>query len=202
MKGVEMIARTSLVIALVFSLVAVGCSSGKQAEEADPEATDEAEGAMAEEAEEEEAAEEPAAEEPAEEAKPELAACTGGTVPEGAESCLLDLGTGEDTYWSDSDGVDPGTAGCHYEFETDACETQKTERTFGEFCLDDDRLVESNPGADECHMHGVDRGKPDVVSCSEWCQSEKGMSGACEGGVQAEGKYGTCESARCVCNEA
>jgi hypothetical protein len=131
--------------------------------------------------------------------KPEIASCTGGEVPAGADKCLLDLGTGKDTYWSDSDGVDPATAGCHYEFKSNKCEKQLSERTFGELCLDDDRLVESNPGKDECHKHGVDLGKPDVVSCSEWCQSEGNSSGHCKDGIKAKGEYGPCQSARCVC---
>ena len=129
----------------------------------------------------------------------ELAACSGGNVPVGATNCLLDLGTGEDSYWSDTDGVDPGTAGCHDEYMTDTCSEVKPGRAFGEFCLDDDRLVESNPGAGECHTHGGDLGKPDVVSCSAWCEGQGSASGSCESGVMAEGASGTCESARCVC---
>lgn len=132
--------------------------------------------------------------------KSSLAACTGGNVPQGATNCLLDLGTGEDTYWADTDGVDPGVAGCHDEYATDACAEVVGDRAFGEFCLDDDRLVESNPGKDECHAHGDDMGKPDVVSCSAWCESESGSAGRCEGGVMAQGAAGTCESARCVCD--
>lgn len=129
----------------------------------------------------------------------DLALCTGGAVPVGATNCLLDLGTGQDSYWSDTDGVDPGTAGCHYEFTDDTCGVVKPGRAFGEFCLDGDRLVESNPGADECHTHGGDMGKPGVVSCSAWCAEQSGAGGRCEGGVTAEGAAGACESARCVC---
>ena len=128
----------------------------------------------------------------------DLALCT-GTVPEGATNCLLDLGTGEDSHWDDTDGVDPGTAGCHIEYESDTCSVERAGRTFGEFCLDDDRLVESNPGKDECHTHKGDLGKPDVVSCSAWCESQGSATGSCEGGVVAQAKSGTCESARCVC---
>ncbi|MGM0556832.1 MAG: hypothetical protein ACQEVA_10685 [Myxococcota bacterium] len=190
-----MSSRTYL-YALLAAFVLTACSSGSKAEK-DETTMDET---STQEATAEETADEPEAGEAKTDAKTELAACTGGNVPMGATSCLLDLGTGENTYWSDTDGVDPGTAGCHYEYKTDACEEQVTDRTFGEFCLDDDRLVESNPGKDECHQHGVDQGKPDVVSCSEWCESEGNSTGRCEGGVQAEGSGGSCESARCVCD--
>lgn len=129
-----------------------------------------------------------------------LALCTDkGAVPLDATSCRLDLGTGVDSHWSDSDGIDPGTAGCHYEYADSSCSTLKPGRTFGEFCLDDDRLVESNPGAGECHTHGGDLGHPDVVSCEAWCQAEQQLAGRCEGGVAAEGDGGACESAHCVC---
>jgi hypothetical protein len=188
--------------AIFVALFIVGCSSGSSAEK-DDSTTAETESTSEEMVEEEE--EEPTSDDEsmkAEDKSAELAACTGGNVPEGAESCLLDLGTGEDTYWSDTDGVDPGTAGCHDEYMSDSCDEVKEGRTFGEFCLDDDRLVESNPGAGVCHTHGNDMGKPDVVSCSEWCQSEGQTSGKCEGGVTAEAAAGTCESARCVCDSA
>jgi hypothetical protein len=190
-----MSARTFL-YALLAAFVLTACSSGSKAEK-DETSMDET---ATQEAAAEETTDEPAAEEQKSDAKSELAACTGGNVPMDAKSCLLDLGTGNDTYWSDSDGVDPATAGCHYEYKSDACEEQLTERTFGEFCLDDDRLVESNPGKDECHTHGTDRGGPDVVSCSEFCESQGSSAGRCEGGVQAEGPGGSCESARCVCD--
>jgi hypothetical protein len=129
----------------------------------------------------------------------DLAACT-ATVPEGATSCRLDLGTGVDTHWMDSDGVDPGTAGCHYEFTSAACGELKEGRTFGELCLDGDRLVESNPGPRECHRHRGDHGKPDVVSCAAWCQSRGSASGRCEAGIAASGDHGSCQSARCACD--
>ena len=185
--------KATKVLVLTLSLLLVGCSGGSKAEKDSKSASDEAESARAETGEQMEAAESTSA-------KAELAACTGGNVPKDADKCLLDLGTGKDSYWSDSDGVDPSTAGCHLEHETEACETMKEGRTFGEFCLDDDRLVESNPAADECHTHKGDLGKPDVVSCSEWCQSEQGTSGSCESGVTANAGSVTCESARCVCN--
>jgi hypothetical protein len=120
-------------------------------------------------------------------------------VPADATSCSLDLGTGADTYWSDTDGVDPATAGCHYEFTDDTCGTFKAGRTFGELCLDADRLVESNPGKDECHAHGGDKGGPDVVSCSAWCADQGNTGGKCVDGIAATGVHGDCKSARCEC---
>ncbi len=131
--------------------------------------------------------------------EPELASCTGGNVPVGATNCLLDLETGTDSYWADTDGVAPEVAGCHIEYETDTCSAVRTGREFGEFCLDSDRLVESNPGVDECHTHAGDLGKPAVVSCSAWCAEQNQGGGSCEGGVAVTGTV-SCESARCVCN--
>lgn len=186
-----MFGRLMLVLALT-SFVGFGCSSGSSAEKSD-EKTEVTESAQEEAAETTETTEAPKS------PKADLADCTGGAVPQGATSCRLDLATGQDSHWTDTDGVDPGTAGCHYEFEDASCTEFKEGRTFGEFCLDDDRLVESNPGKDECHTHGADFGGPDVVSCSQWCQEQSGVSGACEGGQMVEGKYGSCESARCVC---
>ena len=130
-----------------------------------------------------------------------VASCSDGAgVPVGATSCLLDLGQGTDTYWSDTDGVSPGEAGCHFEYTDANCQTLATGREFGELCLDADRLVESNPGADECHPHGADRGKPDVVSCSVWCANNGNISGRCEDGVPVTTDLGSCSSAHCVCN--
>ena len=57
------------------------------------------------------------------------------------------------TWWKDSDGVAPGTAGCH--IGTDS-EGAPNGRMFGEACLPDGLLVESNPGADTLHSHKND----------------------------------------------
>ncbi|MCX5743323.1 MAG: hypothetical protein NT062_12595 [Proteobacteria bacterium] len=132
----------------------------------------------------------------------ELGSCTdASTVRVGATNCKLDLGTKADSHWADTDGVDPGTAGCHEEFTDATCTTHKEGRTFGELCLDDDRLVESNPGAGVCHTHAGDFGKPAVVSCAAWCKAEKqATTGRCEAGVEAKSSTGTCQSARCACS--
>lgn len=181
---------------LVTALMAVGCSGGSKAEMEDEKAAEAKQ--PVEQAEKTEETKQ--AESAAMKGETELAACTGGNVPMGATNCLLDLGTGTSSYWTDTDGVAPGVAGCHYEFSDASCSNHKEGRTFGEFCLDDDRLVESNPGKDECHEHGADKGKPFVMSCSEWCQEESGSTGSCEGGIAVDGAHGSCEAARCVCD--
>ena len=53
---------------------------------------------------------------------------------------------GTTSWWKDSDGVDPGTPGCH--IGTDE-KGEPNGRMFGEACLPDGMLVESNPGFDE-----------------------------------------------------
>ena len=112
--------RVAHTIAFVASLTLIGCSGGAKTEKGDSVAAE---------------AEKPAAEAEvaAAEAKPELAPCTAlADVPQDATNCLLDLGAGKDTYWNDSDGVDPATAGCHYEFSDATCGENVPDRTFGE----------------------------------------------------------------------
>ena len=50
---------------------------------------------------------------------------------------------GQATCWKDSDGIAPGEAGCH--IGTDSQGTPNG-RNFGEACLPNGYLVESNPG--------------------------------------------------------
>lgn len=188
--GMPMFVRIFVVL-FVAAILSIGCSGGAKAEKE----------SSLQGSEENDTVENPAETATAgAPAKTELVACTGGAVPVGATNCLLDLGTGEDTYWSDTDGIDPGTAGCHDEYTTDTCDMVKTGRTFGEFCLDDDRLVESNPGTAECHRHAGDKGKPGVVSCSAWCESEGNTGGKCERDVVSKANESDCVSARCACD--
>ena len=99
---------------------------------------------------------------------------------------------GQTTWWKDSDGVDPGTAGCHV--GTDG-EGTPNGRLFGEACLADGTLVESNPGVDELHSHADDLGHPDRFDCNAWCVGTGFSKGAC---VAAPAP--PCEqSARCSC---
>ena len=103
-----------------------------------------------------------------------------------------DFMEGKETWWKDSDGIDPGTAGCH--LGTDS-EGELNGRIFGEACLPDGLLVESNPGADELHSHKGDIGHPDTFDCNEWCGGEGSSKGSCKVAAAPP-----CEqSALCVC---
>jgi hypothetical protein len=72
-------------------------------------------------------------------------------------------------YWLDSDGVDPATPGCHTAYALATCESQ-VDGTFGEWCEDEDTLVETNPGANACHAHTDGIGHPDRFSCEAYCR--------------------------------
>ncbi len=188
--------RTALIA--IFSLVLWGCSGGAQTEKTQPDAHAETPESTA--STEASNPTTPGGELEGDKVdKSALASCTGGNVPVGATKCRLDLETGQDSYWSDSDGVNPGNAGCHLEYADNACGVIKPGREFGEFCLDSDRLVESNPGAEECHTHKGDLGAPNVTSCSEWCKGQQFASGKCEAAMGSS-LLGTCESAHCVCS--
>ncbi len=96
------------------------------------------------------------------------------------------------SWWEDSDGVAPGTAGCH--IGTDSNGTPNG-RLFGEVCLSDTRLVESNPGVDVLHSHKGDIGHPDQFDCNAWCVGQGASKGTC---VKAAAP--PCEqSAKCEC---
>ena len=100
--------------------------------------------------------------------------------------------SGKTSWWKDTDGVSPGVAGCH--IGTDDQGTPNG-RTFGEACLADGLLVESNPGKGELHSHGNDTGHPDTFDCNAWCVGSGKNSGACE-----VASAPPCEqSAVCVC---
>jgi hypothetical protein len=62
------------------------------------------------------------------------------------------------TYWKDTDGVDPGVAGCHIGVTQDG---KPNGRFFGEACQNAGTLIESNPGAGVIHPHTNDLGHPD-----------------------------------------
>jgi hypothetical protein len=127
--------------------------------------------------------------------------------PADATECILDLGGRMDSYWDDSDGVDPFTPGCHTEWQDKKCGFNlPPDRMFGEFCLDSDRIVESNPERGKCHDHKGDKGHPDIFSCNTACRAKAGFAanvvGGCEGGARAFGSLGQeCVSARCVCRD-
>ena len=83
----------------------------------------------------------------------------------------------ESSWWKDSDGVNPGVAGCH--IGTDS-EGTPNGRSFGEACLPSGLLVESNPGKNELHKHENDFGHPDKFDCNAWCIGSGKKSGSCE----------------------
>lgn len=100
---------------------------------------------------------------------------------------------GPTTYWIDTDGVDPGTAGCHL---GQTVQGQRNGRMFGEACLANGLLVESNPAADELHKHENDIGHPDKFDCNAWCKGKGRAGGSC-----VEAPAPPCqESARCACS--
>ena len=97
------------------------------------------------------------------------------------------------TWWKDSDGVAPGVAGCHIGTHSDGTPNG---RMFGEACLPNGQLVDSNPGAGELHSHKDDIGHPDKFDCNAWCTGNGFEKGRCDWSPAPP-----CEkSARCVCN--
>jgi len=102
---------------------------------------------------------------------------------------------GTTSWWIDSDGNEPATAGCHV--GTDS-EGSANGRTFGEFCLADGILVETTPGRGGVvlHSHENDIGRPSRVDCAAWCTENGDTGGMCE--VAAAPPCS--QSARCLCN--
>ena len=88
-----------------------------------------------------------------------------------------DFISGETSWWKDSDGVNPDVAGCH--IGTDDQGTPNG-RLFGEACLADGLLVESNPGREELHSHSNDTGHPDTFDCNAWCIGNGENGGYCK----------------------
>ena len=99
------------------------------------------------------------------------------------------------TYWKDTDGVDPGVAGCHIGVTQDG---KPNGRFFGEACQNDRTLIESNPGAGVIHPHTNDLGHPDRFDCNAWCiGAKKAKGGVCKA---VSGPAPCTASARCECN--
>ena len=103
-----------------------------------------------------------------------------------------DWHSGETTWWKDTDGVSPGIAGCH--IGTDS-KGKPNGRMFGEACLANGLLVESNPGKGVLHRHVNDIGHPDTFDCNAWCIGDGKTSGICE----AAPAHPCDQSALCVC---
>lgn len=100
---------------------------------------------------------------------------------------------GETTYWIDTDGIAPSIAGCHVGTDADG---ERNGRKFGEACVNDKVLVESNPGAYAVHAHANDLGHPDTFDCHVWCMETEGTAGKCT----PVGAVDVCEeSAKCTC---
>ena len=98
------------------------------------------------------------------------------------------------TYWKDTDGVNPGVAGCH--IGTDP-KGKPNGRLFGEVCQSGVILIESNPESGKVHPHKDDVGHPDLFDCNAWCVGKKKSKGVCEA---VTGPAPCAKSARCVCN--
>lgn len=133
-----------------------------------------------------------------------------GTIP-------YDGGSGQNSWWADTDGVDPESAGCHVEYTAAGCATEVNPgRNFGEKCMSGDVLVETNPGPGECHQHAADIGHPYTVPCDAWCKNNyiiqtpgnptrrgvAAVSGRCQTiGYLPCGSYTVVDSARCLCSD-
>lgn len=104
-----------------------------------------------------------------------------------------DFMEGKETWWKDSDGIDPGKAGCH--IGTDS-KGEPNGRLFGEACSPEGLLVETNPGPNELHSHKGDIGHPDYFDCNAWCIGQGASKGSCEVVVAPPCQ----QSAMCACN--
>ena len=132
-----------------------------------------------------------------------LAACDGHAPSEGATDMAGAKGTFEftpadwkkdtKTWWKDTDGIAPGVAGCHIGTNEKG---EANGRVFGEACLENGLLVESNPGADKVHSHANDIGHPDTFDCNAWCIGNDKSQGQC---VAVSGPAPCETSARCEC---
>lgn len=99
---------------------------------------------------------------------------------------------GATSWWEDSDGVNPGMPGCHIGTDKSGAPNG---RMFGEACLEDGILVESNPAAGKLHSHANDIGHPDTFDCNAWCAGTGFVKGSCMAAAAPP-----CEqSAKCVC---
>lgn len=110
------------------------------------------------------------------------------------------------TWWIDTDGEDPGKAGCHIEVAGAADAKPRSKgRVFGEACETSNILIETNPGVNKIHAHSGDKGNPFRIDCDKWCQKQaapKNKKGSCRPErvtVRYQSKDVTCQSAKCVC---
>lgn len=147
-----------------------------------------------------------------------------GTPPGCVGDIDLDLLTGDDTFWTDTDGVNPFVPGCHYEWRSETIDENgkyvcavrippvvggtatalnrlDLRGLFGELCYTDTILVESNPEAGVCHRHIQDKGGPYLWDCQVLCDAQ-GKKGKCEEvpNFTPQGETESCNSAKCVCS--
>jgi len=104
-----------------------------------------------------------------------------------------DFQEGQETWWIDTDGVNPEVAGCHIGTNEAG---EPNGRMFGEACLDNGLLVESNPGVEELHSHKNDTGHPDTFDCNAFCIGKGKTSGVC----QVADSPPCAQSAICACS--
>ena len=103
------------------------------------------------------------------------------------------------TWWMDTDGVDPGTAGCHVGTVSKDSKTPNG-RMFGEACQKHGLLVEPNPEKGRVHAHTNDIGNPDSFDCNAWCIGQgPSKGGTCEEVTGADAPPPREKSAMCVC---
>jgi len=99
-----------------------------------------------------------------------------GTIPFRPD----DWQPGRTTYWRDTDGIDPGSPGCHIGIFAPTGGNPSTlpnGRQFGEACESPQILIESNPGAGVIHSHSNDIGYPDRFDCAQWCRGARQATG-------------------------
>jgi hypothetical protein len=107
-----------------------------------------------------------------------------------------DYKAGVRSFWLDTDGVNPGVAGCHIGVKG-AKDKSPNGRVFGEACRDGTVLIESNPDANVIHGHDDDVGHPDLIDCNAWCKgAKKAKAGVC---TATKGPAPCATSARCEC---
>lgn len=105
--------------------------------------------------------------------------------------------TGNDSYWYDTDGVNPASPGCHVGVDS-ATDKTPNGRFFPEACQSPDVLIESNPGKDVIHSHAKDVGHPYLVKCDVWCKDvQNAKGGKC---MATKGPAPCTTSAKCDCS--
>jgi hypothetical protein len=87
-----------------------------------------------------------------------------------------DWANGKTTWWKDDTGIAPGIAGCHIGVDAKG---NPNGRMFGEACLPNGLLVETNPGAGVLHSHKGGIGHPDTFDCNVWCKDQGASKGSC-----------------------